>query len=451
MSALQLVSFAARARAEGHGVFGLREALVNRWDRIGLASVVAGAIVRIIWGLVIHPPVDYLYSDMGGYVGRAKRLAEGADLQRFDAFFPPGTHILLSAPMILFGTEGAGLWAGAVLWCALSAAIPFFAWRLARLLLSPAAAALTALLCAFWPLYITYGGYFTSETPSLAFLLASLWAGYRAVRLSGRPAGWLGLAAGLLGGVAVANRPQLLLNLAVLGVPLLLRFRRQALALAGIAAGCVVVLACTALYNSAAAGKPTGLSENAGLNFWMGQCDVHGVKTVDPARNITFTFGNPVWAQLGRGGTYYFRGPLVWDQGFFYRMGLRCIERDGLGHLRVVGRNVLNMTATTVPWPQVNNERGERGVVRVSNLAYSLLLPLVVIYSLFVIVRRRASGWSSGEAVMLLQLACVLVVAIIFFGDPRVRSTYDVFGLALLAACVAERFGLDDTGGKRAE
>ncbi len=415
--------------------------MANRWDRVALVSVVAGIIVRIVWGLVIHPPFDHLYSDMGGYVERAQRLATGAGLQRFDAFFPPGTHMVLAAPMTLFGTERAGLWAGAVLWCALSAAIPLFAWRLARSLLTPAAAALTALFCAFWPLYITYGGYFTSETPSLAFLLASLWVGYRAVRLSGWQAGWLGLTAGLLGGVAVANRPQLILNLAVLAVPLLFRLRRQALTLAGIVAGSALILTCTALYNSAAAGKPTGLSENAGLNFWIGQCDVHDVTTVDPARNITFTFGNPVWAQLGRGGSYYFEGPLVWDQGFFYEMGLRCIEREGLGHVRVLARNVLNMGATTVPWPQVN-EDWQRVVVRASNLAYSLLLPLVVIDSVF--VRRRASGRSPGETVMLLQLACVLLVAIFFFGDPRVRSSYDVFGLALLAARIADRFGLDE-------
>ena len=142
---------------------------------------------------------------------------------------------------------------------------------------------------------------------------------------------------------------------------------------------------------------------------------------------------------------------MVWDQGFFYEMGLRCIERDGLGHVRVLARNVLNMTATTIPWPQVNDEDGQRGVVRVSNLAYSLLLPLVVVYSVFIILRRRASGRASGETVMLLQLACVLVVAIFFFGDPRVRSTYDVFGLALLAACITNLFGLNEPRGKPAE
>jgi hypothetical protein len=52
---------------------------------------------------------------------------------------------------------------------------------------------------------------------------------------------------------------------------------------------------------------------------------------------------------------------------------------------------------------------------------------------------------------MLLQLACALLVAIFFFGDPRVRSSYDVFGFALLAARVADRFGLDVSRGKPPE
>jgi 4-amino-4-deoxy-L-arabinose transferase-like glycosyltransferase len=416
---------------------------MNQWDRLALASVLAGLIDRIVWGLVIHAPLHYLYSDMGGYVGRAQRLATGAGLVQYDAFFPPGTQVLLAAPMTLFGTGQAGLWAGAVLWCALSASIPFFAWRLTRLLLTPAAAALTALLCALWPLFITYGGYFSSETPSLAFLLASLWAGYKAARVSGQRAGWLGLVAGLLGGIAVANRPQLILNLIVLALPLFLGLRRQALVLSGIVAGTAFILVGTVLHNSVAVGKLTGLSENAGVNFWIGHCDVHDVTTFDPARNLTHKIGSPVWAQLGRGESFYFKGHTTSDQGFFYKKGLMCIERDGFGHVSLLARNVLDMTATTIPWPQVDDER-QRDVVQASNLAYAFLLPLTVIYTILLIVQRHAPSRSAGELVMLLQLACVVLVAIFFFGDPRVRSTYDVFGLALLATLIVDVFGLDD-------
>ncbi|MGI8909434.1 MAG: glycosyltransferase family 39 protein [Rubrobacteraceae bacterium] len=421
----------------------------SRWDLLAVAAIVAGAVVRVIWGLVIHPPGDFIYSDMGGYVERARRLADEGPLLRSDALFPPGTHMLLAAPMEIFGTGTAGLWAGSVLWCVMSCLIPLFTWRLARLLLTPAAAALATAFCAFWPLYITYGGFFTSETPSLALMVIALWAGYRASRLSGWEAAGLGLFAGVIGGVAIACRPQWILNLAVLAVPLLIRFRRRALALAGIVIGATVILAAVVLHNSVAAGETTGLSENGGLNFWMGHCDVRAVTTVDTIQGGSYVFGNPVWGQLDRGGTYYFQGRSIWDQSFFYGMGLDCIRRDGVGHVRVLARGVLNMTATTVPWPQSNDENGQRGVVNASNVAYSLLLPWVLIESVFLIRRRRAAGQPPGELVMLAHFVCVVLVAWVFFGDPRLRSSYDVFGLALLAALVADRFGLDAVAPER--
>ena len=59
-------------------------------------------------------------------------------------------------------------------------------------------------------------------------------------------------------------------------------------------------------------------------------------------------------------------------------------------------REYLNMSATTVPWPQINEAR-QCGVVQLSNLSYCLLLPLIVIDSVFVLVRRPASCRSSGR------------------------------------------------------
>jgi 4-amino-4-deoxy-L-arabinose transferase-like glycosyltransferase len=408
-----------------------------------LASILAGAIIRVIWGLMIHPPVDFLYSDMGAYVERAQRLAAGGPLWRIDAFHPPGTHMLLAMPMKLFGTGSAGLWAGAGLWCVLSSLIPLFTWRLARLLLTPAAAALTAVFCAFWPPHITYGAFFTSEIPSLALMVAALWAGYRAIRKQGRLAYGLGLLAGVLAGAAIGSRPQWILNLVVLAVPLLLRFRREAAVLASIVIGTTGVLGALLLHNSVVAGKFTGLSENSGVNFWMGHCDVRTVTTTDPSQNVFFTFSLPVAMQLERGGIYNFKEHLAWDQPFFYDMGLQCIQRDGLGHIRILVRNTLDMTATTVPWPQVDDDSPQRGVVQASNLVYALLLPWIVIESVFLIRRRHAAGQPSGEMIMLAHLACVALVAVIYFGDPRLRTPYDVFGLALLAALIADRLGLD--------
>ena len=133
------------------------------WDRFALAFIVAGTVFRVVWGIFFHPALNYVYSDMGGYVDRAIRVATGTTLDRFDTFYPPGTHLLLAAPLWLFGHGRLGLWAASILWLLLSVAVPVLAWRVALRLVSRRAAGVTAALCAIWPLFITYGGFFMSE------------------------------------------------------------------------------------------------------------------------------------------------------------------------------------------------------------------------------------------------------------------------------------------------
>ena len=406
-----------------------------------MLCLIIGAAVRIIWGLVIHPPLDFIFSDMQGYVDRAKRVASGAAPERYDAFYPPGGHILLSIPIKLFGPDRAGLWAGAVLWCALSIAVTWLAWWLARQLLTPVAAALTAAFCAFWPLYITYGAFFSSEVPSLAFMLAALCVAVRATRAGGYNGAIFALMAGILGGVAAAIRPQWMLNLLVVAALLLLKFRRHIAPLASFALGVALVLGLVVQYNSRAAHQLTSISENSGLVFFIGHCDAHDVTTVN--KGVTFGFGPPPASQTNRGGSYTFEDRDIWDQAFFYRQGWDCIRRDGAHHLLVLAQNVVDMTVITIPWPQSNNAHGERDIVQAANLIYCALLPWIVIEALFLIRRRRRAGQPAGEAIMLAHLACAIPLAILTFGDPRYRSVYDVFGLALLAALLADRFHLD--------
>jgi 4-amino-4-deoxy-L-arabinose transferase-like glycosyltransferase len=387
-----------------------------------------------VWVLVVHPPFDYAYSDMGGYVGRAMRLVETGALERYDAFYPPGTHLLLAAVFEVFGPDDVGLWAGAVVWALLSAAAPFLMWRLARLLLTPAAASLTAVFTAAWPLHATSAGYFLSETPSLAFLLAALWAGYAALRAQGRRALLFAGAAGLLGGAAVTMRPQFLLNLVLLGAAWLLV--RRARLLIPFAAGCAVLIGGAVLHNSLAAGKPTGISENSGLTFFIGQCEVHTVRAAQGRQ-----FGPPPANQQGRGRIYDFPNHEVWDQGFFFRKGLECVREDGWSHARLLARSIPDLLWTSIIWPQVN-DRTIRGFVNVTNVLFALLLPLILVGTALIVRDRRRAGEPSGELVLALHLSTVLVTGFVFFGDPRFRMPYDFFALALLAAVLADTFVL---------
>lgn len=437
MLAGRRVALGGGVSAQGHRI-RLPE---QRWDRIAIGAISAGAVLRIVWILVVHPPVDYVFSDMGDYVRAAQRLVSDAPLAPYDAFFPPGTQILLAIPLKLFGA-GSGLWVAAGLWCALSIAVVYMAWRLTRELLGPAAAGLTAVLCAVWPLFITYGGYFTSETPSTAFLVAALWVGVMAARRAGQAATILVLLSGVLAGVAVAVRPQLLMNMLIMGAVVFFASGKRIVPLACFAAGLLAVVGLVIVHNSIATHQLAGLARNGGVNFWFGHCEARHVVTLNSAGKMTgeFTFNVPFF--IGRGGQYVFKGHEMSDEGFFLELGWKCIEQDKLKHVLRLGRNIIDMTATTAPWPQ-NLVGGWLGdVVQAANVLYSILLPWIVIESLFLIARRRKDGKPPVEAFLLLNLMCVVVVAIVLFGEPRVRSVYDVFGFALLAALIADRFHL---------
>lgn len=388
-----------------------------------------------------HPPGRYVYSDMQGYVDTAVQVAKGGPgLRRTLALSPPGTHLLLAAPFKLFGTGSAGLvWADAM-WVGFSALLPVFAWRLVRLLLGAPAAAITAALCAVYPLFILYTGFFTSEVPSLALLSGALWLGYRA----GRSRPWAGMAlgagGGLLAGALVATRPQFLLNVGLVVLFLVRRFR--ATWRAGLAFGLtlVAVLSVVVVVNSRNAGRLTGLSENSGIQFYQAQCPVHTVST-GHSPGLTLHFQNPVSGDLQRGRNVSFPNHLGWDSGFFLHQGLRCIGQRGLGQILMVGRNLADLTVTSIPWP-LSEEIGLSRIGDTTNILYcgALLGALLIMWRLW---RRHPldddARWGTGT--LLAHLAMIVPVTVIFGSEPRYRVPYDLFGLALLAWLIARRVG----------
>jgi hypothetical protein len=384
--------------------------------------------------MVLHSPLEHIYSDAKTYVDTAMHLAQLATPERFDAFYPPGTRFVLAIPLALIGPDRDGLTAGALVWTALSALTPYFMWRYLRLLLPPAAAAIGAAFCALWPLHIAYAGFFTSETPGLAFLVLSLWLAERSVRaLSTRG----GLLAGLAGGAAAAVRPAFALNVILAAVPFVRGVRIRPGPLVALAAGSALVLVLVLAHEAAVVGRIVGVSENSGLTFYLGHCDVRRVTTGRP-ETLTYQFQTPVATQLDRGKDASFPDHQVWDQDFFYGQGLSCIASDGLGHARVIIRNIYDMGLSTIPWPPSNDE-GLREVVAFTNVGYILLLPFIVFGTVRKVRRVWPIGGGRGELMLLGQLSLALATAIVYFGDPRFRTPFDVFGLALAASLIADR------------
>jgi hypothetical protein len=404
------------------------------WETIARVSIILGAAIRAVWVLVLHPPLDHIYSDSKTYVDTAMHLAQLATPERFDAFYPPGTRLLLAIPLALIGTDRDGLTAAAVLWTVLSALTPYFMWRYLRLLLPLPAAAIGAALCALWPLHIAYAGFFTSETPGLALLALSLWLAERSVRsLRTRD----GLLAGFAGGVAAAIRPAFALNVALAALPLVRRARIRVAPLAALAGGSILVLGLVLAHEGLIAGRIVGVSENSGITFYLGHCDIRRV-TTGTSETLTYTFQTPVATQLDRGRNVSFPDHQVWDQEFFYSQGLSCIAADGLAHARIIVRNIYDMGLSTVPWPPSNDE-GLKQVATFANVGYVVLLPFIVFWTVRKIRRSWPLGGGRSELMLLGQLALALATAIVYFGDPRFRVPFDVFGLALAGSLIADR------------
>src|SRR5207249_4883190 len=250
------------------------------WDRVARLAIALGAVARALWALFLHLPVDHVYSDAQSYVESAMRLAKWAAPVRFDAFYPPGTQVVLAVPLALIGADRDGLLAAAIVWTILSGITPLFVWRYTLLVLSRPAAAL--------------------------------------------------------------------------------------------AAGVLLLLALAVVHNSLVVGQLSGISENSGLTFYLGHCDVHAVRTTR-SDGITYVFATPVATQLDRGADVTFAERDIWDERFFYSEGLRCIANDGLSHARILLRNVFDMGLSTVPWPP-SNDPGVREVVSLANILYVLAL-----------------------------------------------------------------------------
>ena len=442
-----------RLRARLHAFFSRRDV----GGVLFLLTTIAAGIHRAWIIFYALPPKSVVWSDMAGYVERAARLANPmVKLNAFDAFYPPGTHVLM-APFFMFTKDRpSALNACQILWFVLAVSTIVIVGLLAkRLFKHPLAPFLGAtLVWTHWCL-AALTGFFSSETPFTFFmcltLLVGLWGREIAPERRWARFGVFALA-GLLGGMTTSIRPQFVIQTALLGLPLIgfgalwghLRalFRRkdavrpkeswfywrEAIALA-----VMFLLPCVATMklNSAAMGKPSGLSNNGGLVFYQGHCDVvhvhmDGMGFAAPVRiqRVLLEGGNAEKKVVHKR-----RG---WDNEYFIALGMRCIKQDGWKHLRRIYTNVADLFAPTEPWPV--NQTKFRGVSTASNTIFSWALLVILPVAAWIGRRRWPERW------LIVQAACILPVGIFFVGDPRYRIPYDVFGFLMVTGTLLAIF-----------
>lgn len=420
----------------------------NRWP---IVVFLAALVVRVHWNLRVHPPADYVYSDMNGYVGRASALFnEVWGKREYSGFYPWGTHALMFAIEWTFGK--GNLAAVGVALAVMGAASAMFGTLVAQRVSRFAfvAPAVGLVLIFDYPM-ISLSGYFLSETPFGLGLTAGTWLLLRVVD-HGRPRdAWL---AGVAIAFATVMRPQILVSVALLGV--LWLFARKLYPKLGFAMLCraavplVLVLGFSAWRLHYHTDRWGLISENGSFNQVFGRCHVTKIIALPdrPGRSRT-VFGPPPLLQLAKRSS---TAPGAWPQldpvkgTHFYYFGYigdaeqhgeymdQCVEEGGIGRqVEYAIVHVLMLWRYNILWPDSGKGQWQGraqtwGTIHTHTFAIPAFLAMLVVF------------WPRAHpklALVAIHLWAAFIVAAIYFGDVRLRTPYDPFVVLLaLEGCV---------------
>lgn len=446
---------------------------------IGL-TVLAFA-TRLAWVLWVHPPSNYVYSDMGGYVTRATDLVRKGFVPgtRHLAWQAWGTHHILAACLKLFGLKN--LTAGGILWGLMGAASVPASYLLAcRVMPLRWMATAVGLLAFLWHPNLVTTGFFTSETPFLCF---ALWSTYYLVKTmqEGRGA----VAAGVLGAISFAIRPQSALFFTLLFLFwLLIRKRPENRAkvrhIVGISLPLVAMLIFSMWRFHAHTGYWGGIAEAANANLTAGRCHnprtqafkkklhLDRSRTIGDGRRIGIiplsrmlksiphdsVLGlRPAFGRKSHGFKVEVNRPdgtseMVpvriprdgWSIKFVGYIGdpdihksLRALCYRKTGVLEQIRYSVLNLSGLwffNYQWPDTARD-GK--IFAPYSKAYLWIFDILFLLPSFVGIAaalRRPKRYS-GLTIVSLHLIGLYVVSAVFFGSVRLRTPYDVFAIIL--------------------
>jgi hypothetical protein len=152
-----------------------------------------------------------------------------------------------------------------------------------------------------------------------------------------------------------------------------------------------------------------------------------------------YAFAAPVRLQRAAQGEIQekkvvFNNNMAWDNPFFFSEGFKCIQADGWSHLGRIYQNVEDLFSPADPWPPNSGRfaRASNWANHVYSHALFFLLPAALLLS----------RWRRPERWLLIQMATLLPVGLIFYGDSRYRVPYDMFGFLILAGLLCAALGL---------
>ncbi|MFO0756471.1 MAG: glycosyltransferase family 39 protein [Byssovorax sp.] len=411
---------------------------------------VAALSVRLNWNLRIHPPAEFAYSDMGGYIERATAMLTQPWVPRpWFALFPYGTHVFIALVKLIAGKDNktalgvAFALLGAIAVAYTYATVERFTQRgFARLF--------AGLVLIFYYPWISLGGYALSETPFAACVAATAFYGLRlADRGRPRDAWLLGISLAL----GTIMRPQHLVSAAFLLGHWLWRkqawknMHRTLWIRVFVPLGVILAFSSVRLYwhtsNHWKGGIIGLVSTNGPLNYAFGRCHATGIEA--NAKDGKGFFGPPPFGSLlyfgkdkahppilpldpAMGETVRFSGHM-WDAPVIYDVARQCVQKTGYyRQFKYALTHVVLLWGYNIPWP----DQGQKPQFRDPMLLWSglhniFILPPAALL-LFLSFRKKRARMM----LVSLHVWAEVLVAILYFGDTRYRVPYD--GLLILLA-----------------
>jgi 4-amino-4-deoxy-L-arabinose transferase-like glycosyltransferase len=404
--------------------------------------------VRLVWNLAIHRPLDFGFSDMGGYLERARTSIEHPDEPRgYFALFPWGTHWLLSLSMRAFGKDnGAAI---GVLYAILGALAVAYGFALARRLTRRVwvARAVGAVLAVYYP-WISLGGYTLSEPPFTLFLCATAYHGLDYADRGRARDAWL--SGGMLAAGAVF-RPQILAALPLYALHLLLRrqaWRRLHLRVLvpAVAAPLAVVIVVSAARMRFHTGRYGFIAGNGPLNYAFGRCHATSITARAPDRVSGYSPPS-LGALAGYGASHphsFFQldpaldrnitvAGHIWEAEPFQALAQRCVQATGPARqARYAVAHVALLWFFDSIWPDTGQPAFRRPM-EISLGVHNLLILPAALVAMGLAFRRR----HARTMLLAVHVWALLVVAMVYFGDTRLRAPYDGILITLAAVTYA--------------
>ncbi|MGD8825052.1 MAG: glycosyltransferase family 39 protein [Myxococcales bacterium] len=377
---------------------------------------VLGAGVRLAFVLWVHPPGDFLSSDMWVYDHRAHDLLSG-NLGPWETFTPCGYPVFLA---LMYSMGGSAVLAG-ILQALMGGLCAALTHRIALRIWPGGVAPLAAGIAtaSHLPL-VFYTGFLLTEAPSALLVVLVTWLLLRAVERK-RAAGYL--LAGLCFGVAVVVRPNLILFYPLIPLWLWRQLPRRhaVLTFALIVAGSVPPIAGAAIHNTRLLGSPSLLGTNGGLNFYLNFSEVRTIRYRESQQDHAIT---PIPNLLRYRKDERSEVPF-YDDGYYYRRGLDAIAERPVRALRAL-RNIPDGLGVGLLgyWP---GWRGHDRLLRGFSIAFFWL---VIFPGLTWVLGLALRGplWKPECRVQLLVglwIASSILVMLLFLGDPRIRVPFD--------------------------